>query len=122
MEIEIACEMELYAFVDVSLVVYGVVVYFRCVYLLGLVLSCFVVVKIRVVSFEVMSVFRFELMVVVLVIRLALFIVGVFGLLKFLMVMWSDSLNVLWWFRNRSRLLKTFVANRVSEIYRASSL
>ena len=29
---------------------------------------------------------------------------------------WSDSLNVLWWIRGRSREFKPFIANRVGEI------
>ena len=31
-------------------------------------------------------------------------------------VFWSDSINVLWWIRGRSRRFKPFVANRVGEI------
>ena len=31
-------------------------------------------------------------------------------------VFWSDSMNVLWWIRGRSRIFKPFVANRVGEI------
>ena len=33
---------------------------------------------------------------------------------------WSDSMNVLWWIRGRSRSFKPFVANRVGEIQTAT--
>ena len=36
-------------------------------------------------------------------------------------VFWSDSLNMLWWVRGRSREFKPFVANRVGEIQTYSS-
>ena len=31
-------------------------------------------------------------------------------------VLWTDSMNFLWWIRGRSRKFKAFVANRVGEI------
>ena len=34
--------------------------------------------------------------------------------------LWSDSMNVLWWIRGRSRSFKPFVANRVGEIQTAT--
>lgn len=34
---------------------------------------------------------------------------------------WSDSLNVLWWIRGKSRDFKPFVANRVGEVQRNTS-
>ena len=33
---------------------------------------------------------------------------------------WSDSMNVVWWIRGRSRSFKPFVANRVGEIQNAT--
>ena len=36
-------------------------------------------------------------------------------------VFWSDSLNVLWWVRGRSRSFKPFVTNRVCEIQTRSN-
>ena len=35
-------------------------------------------------------------------------------------VLWTDSLNVLFWLRNQSRSLKPIVANRVGEIHRTT--
>ena len=36
-------------------------------------------------------------------------------------IYWSDSTNVLWWIRGRSRDYKPFVANRIGEIHRGSN-
>ena len=34
---------------------------------------------------------------------------------------WIDSMNVLWWIKNRSHALKTFVGNRIVKIQKGSS-
>ena len=48
------------------------------------------------------------------------FVIGSIGLLKDSVYYWTDSQNVSWWIRKRSRILKTFVANRVANIQEVS--
>ncbi|XP_074651603.1 uncharacterized protein LOC141906257 [Tubulanus polymorphus] len=62
------------------------------------------------------SIPRLEMMGAILGLRLVERIAEVYEMNMKEVIFWSDSLNVLWWIRNRSRTLKTFIAHRVGEI------
>ena len=62
------------------------------------------------------SIPRLELMVAVIGVRLTTRISKVLDIPMCRSTFWSDSANVLWWIRGRSRQLKPFVSNRVGEI------
>ena len=63
-----------------------------------------------------MSIPRLKLTAAVLGARLTAFITNVLNLKPDQITYWSDSMNVLWWMRNPSRMYQVFVANRVGEI------
>ncbi|XP_014675862.1 PREDICTED: uncharacterized protein LOC106815850 [Priapulus caudatus] len=63
-----------------------------------------------------MSIPRLELMAAVLSVKLARHITGALDVPMEQCTFWTDSMNALWWIRNRSRAFKPFVANRVSFI------
>ena len=67
------------------------------------------------------SIPRLELMAAVVGLRLTTRINEVLELPMSSCCFWSDSLNVLWWIRGRSREFKPFVANRVGEIQTSTS-
>ncbi|XP_068715777.1 uncharacterized protein [Montipora foliosa] len=59
---------------------------------------------------------RLELMAAILGLRLTESVSRVYSGGLSQAVFWSDSMNVLWWIRGRSRIFKPFVPNRVGEI------
>ena len=113
--------MSLHTFVDASESAYGAVVYARCVYRDGTLSTNIVASKTRVAPCVATSIPRLELMGAVVGIRLAKRIAAVLGLELCRTTFWSDSVNVLWWVRGRSRNFKPFVANRVGEIQDSSN-
>ena len=106
----------LHTFVDASQDAYGAVVYLKVSYESGSVSSRLVAPKTRVAPLAATSIPRLELMAAILGLRLTESVSRVYsgGLAQ--AVFWSDSMNVLWWIRGRSRIFKPFVANRVGEI------
>lgn len=106
----------LHTFVDASENAYGAVVYARSVYEDDSVSSTIVAAKSRVAPNTATSIPRLELMAAIVGVRLATRIANVLELPVGSCFFWSDSLNVLWWIRGRSREFKPFVANRVAEI------
>ena len=106
----------LHTFVDASQDAYGAVVYLKVSYESGSVSSRLVAAKTRVAPLTATSIPRLELMAAILGLRLTESVSRVYsgGLAQ--AVFWSDSMNVLWWIRGRSRTFKPFVANRVGEI------
>ena len=63
-----------------------------------------------------------ELMGVNLGNKLAQSVSNVFNIQKEQMNFWTDSMNVLWWIRGRSKDFKPFVSNRVGEIQMSTYL
>ena len=108
--------VSLHTFVDASEDAYGAVVYARYTYLDGTISTNIVAAKTRVSPSKPISVPRLELMGAVIGVRISTRISEVLELQMIQSVFWSDSLNVLWWIRGRSRNFKPFVANRVGEI------
>ena len=108
--------MSLHTFVDASQDAYGAVVYARCTYKDGSVSSNMVAAKTRVAPSISTSIPRLELMAAVVGVRLTTRISKVLEIQLSQSTFWSDSANVLWWIRGRSREFKPFVANRIGEI------
>ena len=106
----------LHTFVDASENAYGAVTYARYSYQDGSISTNIVAAKTRVAHSKALSIPRLELMGAVIGVRLSKRISSVMEIKMNQLVFWSDSLNVLWWIRGRSREFKPFVANRVSEI------
>ena len=107
-------------FVDASQDAYEAVVYSRATYKSGAVSIRFVAAKSRVAPPAATSTPRLELMAAVLGLRMAGSISTVLNASLDQATFWSDSMNVLWWIRGRSRSFKPFVANRVGEIQTAT--
>ena len=72
--------------------------------------------KSKVAALQETSIPTLELLSAVLALGLAKKLVNGFQLSMDMETFWCHSMNVLWWIRGRSRKLKPFVANRVSEI------
>ena len=112
----VACDVSLHTFVDASEDAYGAVVNARCTHEDDSVSSTIVAAKTRVAPSAATSIPRLELMAAMVGFRLTTRISDVLELQMSNSCVWSDSLNVLWWIRGRSREFKPSVANRVGEI------
>ena len=108
--------MSLHTFVDASQDAYGAVMYARCTYKDGSVWSNMVAAKTRVASSISISIPRLELMAAVVGVGLTTRISKVLEIQLSQSTFKSDSANVLWWIRGRSREFKPFVAHRIGEI------
>ena len=106
----------LHTFSDASEEAYGAVSYVRYQYSSGAVSVHLVASKACVAPLSATSIPRLELMGAVLGLRLTMTISPVLDVEISQVVLWTDSMNVLWWIRGRSRKFKAFVANRVGEI------
>ena len=114
--------ISLHTFVDASEDAYGAIVYARCTYEGGSVSSNIVAARSRVAPSIATSIPRWELMGAVIGVRLTSRIARVLESPISNSIFWSDSVNVLWWIRGRSREFKPFVAIRVGEIQTSTSL
>ncbi|XP_065174407.1 uncharacterized protein LOC135804458 [Sycon ciliatum] len=112
-------KLQCHVFADASEQAYGAVAYAR-VKSSGGVQTRLVAAKTRVAPLHSVSIPRLELMAAVMAIRLASVVTRALGLAMSDVVLWTDSQNVLYWIRGRSRSYKAFVANRVSEIHNQS--
>ena len=110
--------LTLHVFVDASQDAYATVIYCRYTYQDGNVHVGFVASKTRVAPLTVVSIPRLELMAAVIGLRLASTTSKVMEIPMKEVTFWSDSSNVLYWIRgrSRSRQFKPFVSNRVGEI------
>ncbi|XP_065178250.1 uncharacterized protein LOC135808925 [Sycon ciliatum] len=114
-------DVELHVFGDASELAYGAVIYQRIRYASGEISTVFVSAKSRVSPTTATSIPRLELMAAVLGVEMANEVAKVLQINPQNIIYWTDSMDVIWWIRGRSRLFKTFVANRVSTIHQASS-
>lgn len=106
----------LHTFADASECAFGAVTYIRYSYQDGTISTNLVAAKTRVAPTTTTSIPRLELMGAVIGVRLSTRIARVLEIQMSQAVFWSDSQNVLYWIRGRSRNFKPFVANRVGEI------
>ncbi|VDI81624.1 Hypothetical predicted protein [Mytilus galloprovincialis] len=86
----------------------------------GMISTRLLAAKSRVAPLTSVSIPRLELMAAVLGLRLALSVKHALEVPDDNMTFWSDSMNVLYWIRGRSREYKPFVANRIGEIHTSS--
>ena len=117
---EIAVSSELHIFGDASQDAYGAVAYLRHSYQSGAVSCRLVGAKGKVAPIASMSIPRLELSAAVVGAHLGTSVADVLSIPVMDICFWTDSMNVLWWVRNRSRQFKPFIANRVSEIQERS--
>ena len=108
--------LSLHTCVDSSESAYGAVVYARYNYQDGSISTNIVAAKTKVAPSIAIRIPRLELMGAVVGVRLAKRIATVIGFPMGRATFWSDSENVLWWIKGRSRQFKPFVANKVGEI------
>ncbi|XP_064637173.1 uncharacterized protein LOC135493627 [Lineus longissimus] len=113
---ETITEIQIHAFGDASQDAYGAVIYMRTVYSSGRVAVRLVESKSNVAPPVSTSIPRLEMMAAIINLQLTQSILPVLGVAMGQVTFWSDSLNVLYWIRNRSRRLKIFIAYRVGEI------
>ena len=106
----------LHTFVAASENAYGAVVYARYSYQDGSVSHNIVAAKTRVAHNIATSISSLELTGAVVGARLTNGIATTSDIPISTVVFWSESKNVLWWIRGRSRQFKLFVSNRVGEI------
>jgi hypothetical protein len=113
---------QVHHFCDASEEAYGSVCYLRSVCGDGTIHCAFLMAKSRLAPLKVVTIPRLELMAAVLAVKLD-------GILRREMhihvdqtIFWTDSTIVLQYIRNRSKRLKTFVANRVAAIHDGSSV
>lgn len=111
----------LHIFVDASNDAYGAVIYIRHLHRDSNISVQLVAAKSRVAPLNAISIPRLELMAAITGLRLALSVSSALEIDKDHLIFWSDSANVLWWIRGRSRNFKPFVAHRVGEIQSSSN-
>ncbi|XP_070547932.1 uncharacterized protein [Ptychodera flava] len=113
--------LTLHTFVDASQEAYCAVTYARYAYDDGSVHSQIVAAKTRVAPLKATSIPRLELMGAILGLRLATASSRALETELKQSTFWSDSMDVLWWVRGRSRHFKPFVAHRIGEIQNSTS-
>ncbi|KAL4238005.1 hypothetical protein ACF0H5_002716 [Mactra antiquata] len=112
--------LTLHAFGDASEKAYGAVIYARCENENYDISVRFVASKSKVAPVKTVSIPRLELLAAVLCMKLTLAICTALDINIENCTLWTDSMNVLHWIKNRSSLFKPFVANRVGEIQQAT--
>ena len=118
-EIELS---RLHVFCDASEHAFGAAVYIEhrfVSFVSGETSSRLVCSKVKVAPLAAVSIPRLEQMGAIVALRLATAVASSLGMDLHQVHFWSDSMNVLHWIRNSSRLFKPFVAHRVGEIQTA---
>ncbi|MCG8429762.1 MAG: A17 family peptidase, partial [Candidatus Omnitrophica bacterium] len=114
-------KLQIHTFTDASQEAYGAEVYCRTTYRSGKDAVRLIVSKNKVAPLTTVSIPRLELMGATLGLHLTVNIITALQIPITDVTFWSDSLNVLWWIRGRSRQFKAFIANRVGEIQSISN-
>ncbi|XP_033363105.1 uncharacterized protein LOC117241248 [Bombus vosnesenskii] len=113
-----AAEIELHGFCDASDRAYGACVYLRTITLDGHVCTRLLTAKSKVASLKSLTIPRLELSGALLLASLATTVLQALPSNIARTVYWTDSTVVLHWINTSPHTLKTFVANRVTEIQR----
>jgi hypothetical protein len=106
---ETVTEIQIQSFEDASQDAYGAVVDMRTMHSSNRVAVRLVESKSKVAPTLSTSIPRLEMMAAILSLQLTQSILPVLGVPMSPVTFWSDSLNVLYWIRNRSRRLKIFI-------------
>jgi len=114
---ENAKKVTLHTFNDASASAYGSVVYARCETENTVSSVRFVAAKSKVAPIQSVSIPRMELMAAVLGMKLTLVIKNALEIDIRDCVFWTDSLDVICWLRNQSRVFKPFLAKRISHVH-----
>ncbi|XP_076483472.1 uncharacterized protein LOC143304879 [Bombus vancouverensis nearcticus] len=120
--IDSATEIEMHGFCDASEKAYGACVYLRTVNPDGRVQTQLLTAKSKVAPLKSQTIPRLELSGAFLLTSLMATIHQALSHSTTRMVYWTDSAIVLHWLTTSPHTLKTFVANRVSEIQRKTSI
>ena len=107
---------DLHFFCDASEAAYALVGYMVCQYSDGSASSRQIISKAKVAPLKTVSIPRLELMAAVMAAKMAPIVARCLDFDPSSIHYWTDSTNVLWWIYRRSRVLKTFVANRITKI------
>ncbi|XP_076482503.1 uncharacterized protein LOC117165311 [Bombus vancouverensis nearcticus] len=113
-----AAEIELHGFCDASERAYGACVYLRTITLDGHVCTRLLTAKSKVAPLKSLTIPRLELSGALLLASLANTVLQALTINIARTVYWTDSTIVLHWINTSPHTLKTFVANRVTEIQR----
>ncbi len=111
----------IHTFSDASCKAYAAVCYVRLAPVGQRVQLALIAAKARVAPLKAVSIPRLELMAAVLGFRLTLKITKLLRRPMSEATFWTDSMDVVHWVRNQSRLFKPFVANRISFIQTESN-
>ncbi|XP_052820244.1 uncharacterized protein LOC128246076 [Mya arenaria] len=114
-------KLTLHAFSDASQSAYGAAVYARCQHEKSEISVILVASKSRVAPISAISIPRLELMAAQLSAQLTSNICEALEIDISECTFWTDSMDVVFWVRNQSRVFKTFVANRVGEIQKRTT-
>ena len=115
-------EQSLHVFCDASEIAYGYCLYVRTKYRDGTVLVRLVQANARVAPMKAQSIPRLELMGASLALEVLNLANDVYQMEPTQIHWYSDSATSLAWIRSQSRMLKTFVGNRVSKIQQGTLL
>ncbi|XP_070529961.1 uncharacterized protein [Cardiocondyla obscurior] len=109
-------DVQIHGFCDASSIGYGACIYTRCVGKDKKIISRLICSKSRVAPLKIITIPRLELCGALLLARLFADIHKTLNISPNRVIFWCDSTIVLNWLKTSPHLLKTYVANRVTEI------